>query len=208
MDYLTLGLGAAGAVVMFSAQKAWQAWKNRPKQLLDPTLDKTVFETVFETVFLDSMAAIQAEVRTVAGGIDTLGRTIAATPNPVVHNLKLVQESIDALAGQRAEEEITDIEPVVKILSAINEQSRMQLQALDALVLEFSKFAKHQTGMFNMLFNGGSISTMDEEASARQEKIQTLMRRYQISLEVATARVDGTSVYAPNTGRTGMRENS
>jgi hypothetical protein len=87
----------------------------------------------------------------------------------------------------------------------IMKQDAKKILALDAVVLDFGKFAKQQKEFQQVLFNGGSIQTMDDETSAQEEKILALQRRYGLTREAAVERVRGAEVYQPNTGK-GMKE--
>jgi hypothetical protein len=86
----------------------------------------------------------------------------------------------------------------------LQKQDAAKMLPLDALVLDFGKFQKQQANFMNAIFNGGSVSTVDDEEAARLEKIDALVRRYGISRELAEERVRGSAVYEPSTGR-GMR---
>jgi hypothetical protein len=122
-----------------------------------------------------------------------------------------LEEIATALAVKAIDSELllhADLQGVISKLDDlqlfIKKQDAQKILALDAVVLDFGKFAKQQKEFQQVLFNGGSIQTMDDETSAQEEKILALQRRYGLTREAAVERVRGAEVYQPNTGK-GMK---
>ena len=151
---------------------------------LAPTLD--LLRQINEHLFADVASRAQADET--IDCIRNLGATIMATTRP--EGVGLVHSDVQGVITKLDELELF-----------LKKQDQMKILAIDTLVMDFAKFAKSQQQFVNVLFNGGSISTVGDEEAAEMERINDLMRRYGISREAATERVKGSAVYQPNTGR-------
>ncbi len=143
---------------------------------------------------LDALAPSDVEMRRRENSAECLERIAAAVERPADNGGGFIHADVQGLITKMDEFQLF-----------IKNQDNKKIMALDALVLQFDKFAKQQKGFQDLLFNGGSYQAVDDASEAQEEKIQTLMLRYGISREHAKERVCKTAVYEPNSGR-GMKE--
>ena len=167
-----------------------------------------------DTLFLKSIAGHVTEifeaVRPLALTLDTLKRIEEAV---TWTDEEVEWEEIDHRNLQRIAD--ISVKPRADLQGLIAKLDEFQLfiknengaflTAIDTLVLDFGKFQKQQANLMNVLFNGGSVTSVDDEKAAEMERIEALMRRYGISRELAEERVRRTAVYEPSAGRTTMR---
>ena len=115
----------------------------------------------------------------------------------------------DVATNDRIDVLIAACESLVRLEgSKPKDHERHMLAALDTLAVEFEKFRKQQAAFLNSIFNGGSVSTVDDADAAEMEEIETLMRRYGIDRPTATDRVRARKTYSANAGRGGMGANA
>ncbi len=100
--------------------------------------------------------------------------------------------------SKAAFERFDEFEVHLRVL--LEKQHHAQLQAM---VFEFSKFAKQQAHFLNVILNGGGISATDDTTSAQEEKIVSMMARYGLTREEAKERVLGAAVYGQGRGTMG-----
>ena len=156
--------------------------------------------------------AIMEAAKATGPMLDKLDEIATATSTQAVEMERLTTTLMATTRPSSAEPNLllhADLQGVITKLDEfqlfVTKQDAKKIVALDAVVLDFGKFAKQQKDFQNTLFNGGSIQTMDDETSAQEEKILALQRRYGLTREAAVERVRGAAVYEPNTGK-GMGE--